>query len=135
MQKTLLIIKPDSVSAKNSGKIIDFIENEGFTIKSMKLKTLSSDEAGEFYAEHMGKHFYDNLKEFMTSGPCIPIILERDEAILHLREVIGATDPAKAAQGTIRNLYGEGGTRNAVHGSDSPESAQRECSFFFPNEV
>ena len=131
MQKTLLIIKPDSFKKSHVGDILKRIEEEGFTLCRMKGETLSKERVGEFYAEHKGKDFFERLIAFMSSGTSLAVELEHEDAILKLRELNGNTDPAKAAEGTLRNLYGEGGPANAVHGSDSPESSERERNFFF----
>ena len=131
MSQTLAIIKPDAVGAGKAGKIIAHLEGAGFTIRAMKLMRLSAAQAGEFYAVHKERPFYGELVEFMTSGPVIPMILERDDAVAFYRETIGATDPAEADEGTVRKLYAESKGRNAVHGSDSDENAAIEASFFF----
>ncbi|HIF22252.1 MAG TPA: nucleoside-diphosphate kinase [Gemmatimonadetes bacterium] len=131
MSQTLAIIKPDAVGAGKAGKILALLEDRGFSVKSLKLTTLSQEQAGAFYAVHEGRPFYDELVEFMTSGPVIPIVLEADDAVAGLREAIGATDPAEAAQGTVRQLYAESKGRNAIHASDSDENAALEIAFFF----
>ena len=131
MSQTLAIIKPDAVGAGKAGKILALLEDRGFSVKSLKLTTLSQEQAGAFYAVHEGRPFYDELVEFMTSGPVIPIVLEADDAVAGLREAIGATDPAEAAQGTVRQLYAESKGRNAIHASDSDENAAIEIAFFF----
>jgi nucleoside-diphosphate kinase len=127
----LAIIKPDAVGAGKAGKILALLEDRGFSVKSLKLTTLSQEQAGAFYAVHEGRPFYDELVEFMTSGPVIPIVLEADDAVAGLREAIGATDPAEAVQGTVRQLYAESKGRNAIHASDSDENAALEIAFFF----
>jgi nucleoside-diphosphate kinase len=119
------------VGAGKAGKILALLEDRGFSVKSLKLTTLSQEQAGAFYAVHEGRPFYDELVEFMTSGPVIPIVLEADDAVAGLREAIGATDPAEAAQGTVRQLYAESKGRNAIHASDSDENAALEIAFFF----
>jgi nucleoside-diphosphate kinase len=131
MSQTLAIIKPDAVGAGKAGKILALLEDRGFSVKSLKLTTLSQEQAGAFYAVHEGRPFYDELVEFMTSGPVIPIVLEADDAVAGLREAIGATDPAEAAQGTVRQLYAESKGRNVIHASDSDENAALEIAFFF----
>ncbi len=131
MSQTLAIIKPDAVGAGKAGKILALLEDRGFSVKSLKLTTLSQEQAGAFYAVHEGRPFYDELVEFMTSGPVIPIVLEADDAVAGLREAIGATDPAEAVQGTVRQLYAESKGRNAIHASDSDENAALEIAFFF----
>jgi nucleoside-diphosphate kinase len=128
---TLAIVKPDAVGGRKAGKIIAHLEQEGFTVRAAKLVRLTRAEAGAFYAIHRGRPFYDSLVEFMTSGPCLPMALERQNAVAHLRTAIGATDPAEAAPGTIRKLYAESKGRNAIHASDSPDNAVREVGFFF----
>jgi nucleoside-diphosphate kinase len=135
MSRTLAIIKPDAVEAGNAGKIIAHIEGAGFRILAMRMVRLTREEAGKFYEVHRERPFYGELVEFMTSGPAIPIALEADDAVARYRETIGATDPAEAAEGTIRKLYAESKGRNAVHGSDSDENAGNEIRFFFGNEL
>ena len=134
IQQTLAIIKPDSVRKNYAGKILSLIDDNGFTIKAIKGIHLDTRDAGRFYSIHQGKPFFDKLVEFITSGPCIAIILEKENAIEDYRKLIGATDPAEAEEGTIRKLYAESKTYNAVHGSDSPENASVECSFFFSTQ-
>ncbi len=131
-ERTLAIIKPDAVGKNRAGRILAHLEDDGFVVKEMRMQTLSRDEARRFYEVHRERPFYDSLVTFMTSGPCIPMVLEREDAVARLREVIGATDPAKAAEGTVRKLYAESVERNAIHASDSPENAVREMGFFFP---
>lgn len=131
MSHTLTIIKPDAVGAGKAGKIIAHLENAGFTIRAMRLTTLNAAQAGAFYAVHEGRPFYDELVEFMTSGPVIPMVLEADDAVAKLRTTIGATDPAEAEEGTVRKLYAESKGRNAIHASDSDENAAIEAGFFF----
>lgn len=131
METTLAILKPDSVSAGNAGNILAFLEDKGFTIRGLKKLRLTRGQAEEFYAVHEERPFFGDLVEFMTSGPAIPVALERDDAVAYLRQVMGATDSEKAEEGTIRNLYGTNIERNAIHGSDSPENARRELAFFF----
>lgn len=131
MQMTLAILKPDSVQAGNAGKILAHLEGKGFKLRGLKVLRLADMQAREFYAVHKERPFYDDLVRFMTSGPVIPVALERDNAVAYLREVMGATDSEKAEAGTIRNLYGTNIERNAIHGSDSPENAANELAFFF----
>lgn len=131
MSITLTIIKPDAVASGKAGKILAHLEGEGFTVLSMKMTRLSAAQAGEFYEVHGERPFYGSLVDFMTSGPVVPMILEGENAVAKLREVIGATDPAEAAEGTIRKLYAESKERNAIHASDSDENAALEASFFF----
>lgn len=131
MSLTLAIIKPDAVKAGKVGLILAKLEDEGFTIRATRLARLETAEAGAFYAVHRERPFYEPLKRFMTSGPILALALERDNAVAHLREVIGATDPAEAAPGTVRALYAENKERNAIHASDSDETARQELAFFF----
>lgn len=132
MERTLAIIKPDAVSSKHSGNIIDIIENNDFTIVAMRKIHLTREQAEQFYAVHKGKPFFDELVTMMISGPVIVLALAKDGAIKAWREVMGDTNPANAAPGTIRNLYGTSIGSNAVHGSDSPVTAVQEVKFFFP---
>jgi nucleoside-diphosphate kinase len=132
MSLTLAIIKPDAVEAAKVGLILAMLEEEGFRIRSATFTQLSDRQAGEFYAVHRERPFYESLKRFMTSGPILALALERDDAVAHLREVIGATDPAEAAPGTVRALHAENKERNAIHASDSDENARIELAFFFP---
>jgi len=131
MQTTLTILKPDSVRAGNAGKILAHLEAEGFTVRCLKKLRLTEDQAKAFYEVHKERPFYGELVKFMTSGPVIPAALERDNAIAHLRQVMGATDSTKADEGTVRNLYGTDIEQNAIHGSDSLENAANEVAFFF----
>jgi nucleoside-diphosphate kinase len=131
MALTLTIIKPDAVAAGNAGNIIALLEREGFQVRGAKLLRLSAAQAQAFYEVHAQRPFYASLVEFMTSGPCLPMALERDNAVPHLRQVMGATDPAKADAGTVRKLYATSIERNAIHGSDSAENAANEVAFFF----
>ena len=130
--RTLAIIKPDEVGTGKSGAILAHLERDGFVVRAARLVRLTKAQAGAFYEVHRGRPFYDELVSFMTSGPCLPIALERTDAVARYRTVIGATDPGEAAEGTIRKLYAESKGRNAVHGSDSDENAAREIAFFFP---
>jgi nucleoside-diphosphate kinase len=129
--RTLTIIKPDAFGAGKAGKIIAHLETGGFKVVSARVMRLTTAQAGEFYAVHKGRPFYGELVEFMTSGDCMPMILEKASAVGALREAIGATDPAEAAPGTVRKLYAESKGRNAIHASDSDENAARESRFFF----
>lgn len=131
MEMTLAILKPDSVAAGNAGKVLAHLQQEGFTIRGLKMLRLTDTQAKAFYEVHKERPFYGSLVEFMTGGPVIPVALERDNAVAHLRKVMGATDVAKAEPGTIRNLFGTSIEANAIHGSDSPENAAIELSFFF----
>ena len=128
---TLAIIKPDAVQAGRAGKILAHLEQEGFTVRAARMVRLTVVEARAFYEVHQERPFFDSLVQFMTSGPCIPMALERDDPVNHLRAVIGATDPAEAAEGTVRKLFAESKERNAIHASDSAENAAREVAFFF----
>lgn len=133
MSLTLAIIKPDAVAARRVGSIISRLEEEGFELRAAKLLRLSEPQAGEFYAVHRERPFYESLKKFMTSGPILALALQRQDAVAHLRKVIGATDPAAAEAGTIRALYAESVERNAIHASDSEGTARQELAFFFPS--
>ena len=128
---TLAIIKPDAVGSGLAGKIIAHLEAQGFVVRAVRMTRLSKSQAQAFYEVHRERAFFGSLMEYMTSGPCLPMVLERDDAVRHLRTVIGATDPAEAADGTIRKLYAESKERNAIHASDSPENALQEIGFFF----
>jgi nucleoside-diphosphate kinase len=128
---TLTIIKPDAFGAAKAGKIIALLEEKGFTIRAARVMRLTKAQAGEFYAVHRERPFYGELVQFMTSGPCMPMVLEKADAVAALRDAIGATDPAEAAAGTVRKLYAESKGRNAIHASDSDENAGREARFFF----
>jgi nucleoside-diphosphate kinase len=128
---TLAILKPDSVRAGNAGKILAHLEKEGFTVRGLKVLHLTQAQAQAFYEVHKERPFYGSLVEFMTSGPVIPVALEGDNAVPRLRDVMGATDVAKAAEGTVRKLFGTSIEENAIHGSDSPENATQELAFFF----
>ena len=129
---TLAIIKPDAVQAGTAGKVLAHLEAQGFKVRAARLVRLSQTQAEAFYAVHSARPFFRSLVTFMTSGPAMPLALERDNAVAHLRDVIGATDPAEAKPGTIRKLYAQSKERNAIHASDSPENAAREVAFFFP---
>jgi len=131
MEQTLTMIKPDSMEVHNAGNILAHLEKEGFQIQALKRLRLSEAQAQSFYAVHRERPFYDSLVAYMTSGPIIAVALTRENAVPHLRQVMGATDPANADEGTIRALYGSSIERNAIHGSDSPENAQKELCFFF----
>lgn len=129
--RTFTMLKPDAVESGNIGNIIQMITDSGFSIKAMKLTQLSLTEAQEFYAVHAERPFYGELVEYMTSGPIVAAILEKENAVTDFRALIGSTDPAEAADGTIRKKYAESKGRNAVHGSDSDENAEIECNFHF----
>ena len=130
-QTTLAIVKPDAFSAGHAGKILAHLEGEGFKIRGLKVVRLSDAQARAFYAVHAERPFYGSLVSFMTGAPVVPVALERENAVAHLRQVMGATDVAKAEPGTIRALYGTSIEKNAIHGSDSPENAAIEVGFFF----
>jgi len=129
---TLAIIKPDAVQAGNAGKVLAHLEAQGFKVRSARLVRLSQPQAEAFYAVHRERPFFRSLVTFMTSGPALALALDRDNAVAHLREVIGATDPAEAKPGTVRKLFAQSKERNAIHASDSAENAAREVAFFFP---
>ncbi|MCC7414859.1 MAG: nucleoside-diphosphate kinase [Epsilonproteobacteria bacterium] len=133
VERTFAMIKPDAVAARNAGKIIDLIESNGFTIVGMEKTKLSKDKAGIFYAVHKERPFYSELVDFVSSGPVVLLALEKEGAIAAWRDLMGATDPLKAAPGTIRKLFGTHVGANATHGSDAPETAQQELALFFPN--
>ena len=135
-KRTFTMIKPDAVEAGNIGNILQMISDAGFSIKAMKYTRLSEERAKAFYAVHAERPFYGELVEYMSSGPIVAAILEKDNAVEDFRTLIGATDPAEAAEGTIRKKYAESKGRNAVHGSDSDENAQIEGEFHFDaNEI
>lgn len=129
--KTFTMIKPDAFESGHTGSILKHIEAAGFSIKAMKLMRLSQEKAGEFYAVHKERPFYGELVDFMSSGPIVAAILEKENAVEDFRKLIGATNPANAEEGTIRKLYARSVGENAVHGSDSDENAAIEGSFFF----
>ncbi|HEX8299377.1 MAG TPA: nucleoside-diphosphate kinase [Rubricoccaceae bacterium] len=131
MERTLAIIKPDAVAAGHAGKILDRILAEGFAVRAMKLVQLTQTEAEGFYAVHAERPFFGELTEFMASGPCVPLVLEREDAVAHWRTTIGATNPAQADAGTIRQLFATSVGENAVHGSDSAENGVKEGRYFF----
>ena len=128
---TLGIVKPDAVATGKTGAIVAHLQKAGFTLRAARMVRLTRSQAAAFYAVHAGRPFYGELVDFMTSGPCLPMALERDDAVTQMRNTIGATDPAEAAPGTIRKLFAESKGRNAIHASDSPENAVREVAFFF----
>ena len=132
--RTLAIIKPDAVDNGYTGKIIDRIISAGFKIRAVRLMHLSREQAESFYAVHRGRPFYNDLVDFMTSGPCMPMALEHEDAVNTFRELIGATNPAKANEGTIRKDFAESVQNNAVHGSDSDKTAQKEIAFFYSTD-
>ena len=132
LERTLAIIKPDAVAAGAAGKILARIEQAGFKILALKMIRMSFDDAAGFYAVHRERPFFKSLCTFMTQGPCIPMVLEGDNAIQRWRDLMGATDPAKAAAGTIRKDFAASIEANAIHGSDAPETAAFEIGYFFP---
>ncbi len=129
--RTLTIIKPDAFAAAKAGKILAHLEAQGFKVVAARVTHLTRGEAEEFYAVHRERPFYRPLVTFMTSGPCMPMVLEKSGAVSALRQAIGATDPAQAEPGTVRKLFAESKERNAIHASDSDENAEREARFFF----
>jgi nucleoside-diphosphate kinase len=131
IQRTLAILKPDCVRKNLIGKVIKRFEAEGFKIIAMRMVKLNSKTAGEFYAVHKQRPFYYDLVSFMSSGVCVPMVLEKENAVEDFRKVIGATDPIEAEEGTIRKLYADDKGQNIVHGSDAPETADFEISYFF----
>jgi len=131
IERTFSIIKPDAVAGGHAGEILAMLEEAGFRLLGCRMLRMRKEQAREFYAVHRGKSFYDSLVEFMTEGPVIVLALEREDAIAKLREVMGATNPANAAEGTIRKRFAANIERNAIHGSDAPETARAELAFFF----
>jgi nucleoside-diphosphate kinase len=129
--RTLAIVKPDAFGRGLAGTIIAHLERQGFRLVAARVLRLAQAQAGAFYEVHRERPFFGSLTTFMQSGPCMPIVLERDDAVAALRDAIGATDPAQAAEGTVRKLYAESKERNAIHASDSDENAEREIGFFF----
>ena len=132
MNQTLAIIKPDAVSAGLIGKILSHLEDSGFIVGDIKMIHMDPHQAGKFYEIHKEQPFYDSLIKFMTSGPAVPILLKSNNAVSKLRQIIGATDPNEADEGTVRKLYAESKERNAIHASDSESNATIEIAFFFP---
>ena len=128
---TLAIVKPDAFAAGNAGNIVAHLEREGFKLRGARVLHLSREQAQAFYEVHAQRPFYGSLVEFMTGGPCMPLALEREDAVPYLRQVMGATDPAKADAGTVRKLFATSIEKNAIHGSDSAENAEKELAFFF----
>jgi nucleoside-diphosphate kinase len=131
LERTLAIVKPDAIETRKGGAILARLEEEGFVVRALKQIHLTRTQAEGFYVEHKGRGFFDELVTFMSRGPILVLALEREDAVARYREVIGATDPARAAAGTIRRLYGKSVGENAVHGSDRPATAAREISYFF----
>ena len=135
MERTLAILKPDCVRKNLVGEVLRRIETAGFRICALRMARLSKREAEGFYAVHRERPFFGELTDFMSSGPCVPVVLEKDGAVESLRTLIGATDPAEALEGTVRRDFADSKGENIVHGSDSPEYARIEASFFFPEHV
>ena len=131
LQKTFSIIKPDAVASGKAGKILALLEDNGFRVAALRMVKLSQSQAEGFYAVHRERPFFGSLVKFMTEGPVIVMALERTDAVKKLREVMGATNPANAAEGTVRKLFAESIERNAIHGSDAPETAAEELKYFF----
>ncbi len=131
LERTLAILKPDCVRKNLQGEVLARIQKAGFKLLGMKMIRLTRQTAGAFYAVHKGRPFYDGLVEFMASGPCVPLALEKENAVQDFRSLIGATDPKDAAAGTIRKLYADNKGENIVHGSDSAENGRLEVAFFF----
>ena len=131
MERTLAIIKPDAVGRNLAGSIIARLQSEGFVVLGLKMIRLSQDDAKRFYAVHRERPFFDSLTAYMASGPIVPLLLQREAAIPTLRDVMGATNPAEAAPGTLRQEFGVDVEKNSIHGSDSPASAAQEIPFFF----
>ena len=135
IERTLAILKPDCVRKNLIGEVVVRIQKAGFRVRAMKMVQLSKKEAEGFYAVHRGRPFFEELTTFMSSGPCVPIVLEKEHAVADFRKLIGATNPAEAAEGTIRQLFAESMGENIVHGSDSVENGRMEASYFFPEHV
>ena len=131
-ERTFSIIKPDAVEAGHAGAILSRLEKAGFTVVALQMRRLARGEAEGFYHVHAGRPFFGPLCDYMSSGPCITMVLERENAIAHLRELMGATDPAKADPGTIRKEFAKSLEANSIHGSDAPETARFEIGYFFP---
>lgn len=135
VERTLAILKPDCVRKNLIGEVIKRIQDAGFKVRAMKLVRLTKQEAEGFYAVHRGRPFFDELTDFMSSGPCVPVVLEKENAVADYRMLIGATDPAEAAEGTIRRDFADNKGQNIVHGSDSVENGRLESNYFFPEHV
>ena len=131
--RTLTIVKPDAFGAQKAGQILAHLEAQGFVLKAARVMHMTQEQAGQFYEVHKERGFFGELVEFMTSGPCMPMVLEKTDAVADLRVAIGSTDPAEAAEGTVRKLFAESKGRNAIHASDSDENAAVEASYFFPD--
>ncbi|WP_457652322.1 nucleoside-diphosphate kinase [Rhodocaloribacter sp.] len=135
VERTLAILKPDCVRKNLIGEVIRRIQEAGFTVRALKMVKLTKQEAEGFYAVHRGRPFFESLTDFMSSGPCVPIVLEKENAVADFRTLIGATDPAEAAEGTIRRAFADNKGENIVHGSDSVENGRLEANYFFPEHV
>lgn len=135
IERTLAILKPDCVKKNLIGEVTKRIQDAGFKIRAMKLVKLSKEEAEGFYEVHRGRPFFGELTDFMSSGPCVPIVLEKQNAVADYRTLIGATNPAEAAEGTIRKLFADSVGENIAHGSDSVENGRLEAAYFFPEHV
>ncbi len=135
LERTLAILKPDCVRKNLIGEVIRRMQEAGFTIRALKMVRLTKREAEGFYAVHRGRPFFESLTDFMSSGPCVPIVLEKENAVADFRTLIGATDPAEAAEGTIRRAFADNKGENIVHGSDSVENGRLEANYFFPEHV
>lgn len=133
MNRTLAIVKPDATGSGKAGAILAMLEEAGFALRAVRMVTLTPSQARAFYNVHRERPFFPSLVSFMTSGPCIPMVLEAPDAVTRLRRTIGATDPAEAAPGTVRRLHAQSKERNAIHASDSADNARREIGFFFPD--
>ncbi|QMU56259.1 MAG: nucleoside-diphosphate kinase [Candidatus Mycalebacterium zealandia] len=131
MEQTLSIVKPDGTSNNLVGKVVGIFEENGISVAALRMVRMTKKQAEGFYAEHSERPFFASLTDFMSSGPCVVMVLKGDGAIAKVRKIMGATDPAQADEGTIRKMYAESVERNVVHGSDSPESAKREIVYFF----
>jgi len=131
--RTLTIVKPDAFGAQKAGQILAHLEAQGFVLKAARVMHMTQEQAGKFYEVHKERGFFGELVEFMTSGPCMPMVLEKTGAVADLRVAIGSTDPAEAAEGTVRKLFAESKGRNAIHASDSDDNAAVEAAYFFPD--
>lgn len=134
MERTLAILKPDCVRKNLIGVVVAQLQKAGFKVVALKKTRLTKESAGGFYAVHKGRPFYDSLVEFMSSGPCVPIVLEKENAVADFRTIIGATDPKDAAEGTVRKLYADNKGENIIHGSDSADNAKIEINYFFSSK-
>lgn len=135
MERTLAILKPDCVRKDLIGEVVRRIQEAGFKVRALKMVKLTKEEAEGFYAVHRGRPFFDELTDFMSSGPCVPIVLEKENAVADFRTLIGATDPAEADEGTIRRAFADNKGQNIVHGSDSAENGKLESNYFFPEHI